>query len=92
MPPLVAEVVFSLRNYVGFHEGGDAGLTETELAAILWENSYLFEGQHDAGVRTLDGQRCKNLTMKVHGVLVVCDELPTDNSLRTTPAGFSPSV
>jgi hypothetical protein len=40
----MAEVVFSLRNYVGFHEGEDAGLTETELAAILWENSYLFEG------------------------------------------------
>jgi hypothetical protein len=28
MPPLMAEVVFSLRNCVGFHEGGGAGLTE----------------------------------------------------------------
>jgi hypothetical protein len=80
MPPLMAEVVFSLRNYVGFHEGGDAVLTETELAAILWENNYLFEGRQDAGIRTLDGQRCKNLTMNVQGVLAICDELPTDNS------------
>jgi hypothetical protein len=30
----MAEVVFSLRNNVGFREGGDAELTETELSAV----------------------------------------------------------
>ena len=57
MPSYMAEVARSLRNDVGFHEGGDARITDSELAGILWENAYLLEGRAEAGIRTLDGQR-----------------------------------
>ena len=73
---------------VSLRGGGGAELTETELAEILWGNTYLFEGREDAGIRTLDGQRCKDLTMNVQGFLAICDELPTENSHSRQKVGY----
>ena len=42
--------------------------------------SLLQSCRQGAGIRALDGQRCKNLTMNAQGVLAICDELPTENS------------